>query len=67
MYNQSVDGLKGVHFMSVRSSFVPTSVKHFNSFHSYSFLSGINESLKNCESANPIVVNTYRIPSNTER
>ena len=31
------------------------------------FLSGINESLKNCESANPFVVVTYRISSNTER
>lgn len=31
------------------------------------FLSGIYESLKNCESANPFVVVTYRISSNTER
>ena len=47
----------------------PACVKH--SFHfclySYLFLAGINESLKNCESANPFVVVTYRISSNTER
>ena len=32
MYDQSVDGFKGMHFMSMRSSFVPASVKHLFHF-----------------------------------
>ena len=66
MYDLSVDGFKGMHFMSMRSSFVPASVKHLFHFILHFILVG-NESLKNCESANHFVVVTYRISSNTER